>query len=803
MTIEQRKRVWLFFFQFSLLVACALLMSWYVNRFGRYPWGSDTYGHLYKANLLYEEFQKGNWYVNYSAEWYNGFQPFRFWAPLSYYILAVLRMFTTDMIGAYQLFFIFLFIVGGLGWLLWGVYTKRQWLAFFISILWFFVPENLRILFAEGNVPFCTITSILPFLFLIFYRAVREKRIHLYIILSILMAIITLIHPMLTAMVGISFFLFCLIDSIVNKEMIHKFIVLIYAALGICLSGFWLFPALNGGIIGMDRDANLEVMALHSYPLTVSLHPFLRFNDIEMYYFGLSFALLALFGLLFGSKKQVTGFSVALLIMIGTTKLALPLLQNMPLVQVLWMRRFTAMAMAMILFSFLLWKNLRKSLMWMFILLLAVDSGASFYTVGFNREFPKGQAEDLDVAISAASQRISMLDNSEYGSFPSYYLSYHGKQNKVKDQVYGWAWQGATTTQNLVQINTALEHEYYDILFDRTLEAGADTFVLKKNFVKHPEEMKKWAKQVGYELIKETPSNYIYKYPIEGNFGTKVQYEGIAIGKYAPNITYMFPQLLIGDKMNIDDYTFSELKNYKVVYISGLAYKDKKAAEQLVKKLADSNIRVVIDTAGMTEPFLNVNVQPISLQGEYGELYYKDKKIKTKPFPKKSSDWRTNIISNTNNSESQLYVNKQILNYTSTSKNDNLIFMSLNIPYYTFLTKNEDTLQVLEDALQLKANTLPKREVVPVRLKRNHNEVIVDSEQVNVLVPVAAIDAFQTVEGKYEKMNQFMNVKTKHVKVHVGYPYMLQGVILSVSALCIICSLSYGMYRRQRREGEA
>lgn len=803
MTIERRKRVGLFLFQFSLLVACALLMSWYVNRFGRYPWGSDTYGHLYKANLLYEEFQKGNWYVNYSAEWYNGFQPFRFWAPLSYYILAVLRMFTTDMAGAYQLFFIFLFIVGGLGWLAWGVYTKRQWLAFFIAILWFFVPENLRILFAEGNVPFCTITSILPFLFLIFYRAVREKRIHLYITLSILMAIITLIHPMLTAMIGISFFLFCFIDSIINKEMIHKFIVLIYAALGICLAGFWLFPALNGGIIGMDRDANLEVMALHSYPLTVSLDPFLRFNDIEMYYFGLSFALLALFGLFFGSKKQVTGFSAALLIMIGTTTLALPLLKNIPFSQVLWMRRFTAMAMVMILFSFLLWRNLRKSLMWMFILLLAVDSAASFYTVGFNREFPKGQAEDLDVAISAASQRIAMLDNSEYGSFPSYYLSDHGKQNKVKDQVFGWAWQGATTAQNLVQINTALEHEYYDILFDRTLEAGADTFVLKKNFVKHPEEMKEAAKQVGYELIKETPSNYIYKYPIKGNFGTKVQYDGIAIGKYAPNITYMFPQLLIGDKMNIDDYTFSELKNYKVVYISGLAYKDKKAAEQLVKKLADSNIRVVIDTAGMTESFLNVNVQPISLQDEYGELYYKDKKIETKPFPKKSSDWRTNVISNTNHSESQLYVNKQILNYISTSKNDNLIFMSLNIPYYTFLTKNEDTLKVLEDVLQLKAYTLPKREVVPVSLKRNHNEVIVDSEQENVLVPVAAIDAFQTIEGKYEKMNQFMNVKTKHVKVHVGYPYMLQGVVLSVSALCIICSLSYGIYRRQRREGEA
>lgn len=800
MILEQRKRVGLFLFQFSLLIVCAFLMSWYVNRFGRYPWGSDTYGHLYKANLLYEEFQKGNWYVNYSAEWYNGFQPFRFWAPLSYYILAVLRMVTTDMTSAYQLFFIFLFVVGGFGWLLWGVYTKRQWLAFFIGILWFFVPENLRILFAEGNVPFCTITSILPFLFLIFYRAVREKRLHLYLILSILMAIITLIHPMLTAMVGLSFFLFYLIDSIVNKEMIQKFIVLMYAALGICLSGFWLFPALNGGIIGMDREANLEVMALHSYPLRVSLHPFLRFHDIEIYYFGCSFAALALFGLLFSSKKQVTGFAVALFIMIGTTKLALPLLQNMPFVQVLWMRRFTAMAMVMVLFSFLLWKNLRKSFMWLFILLLAVDSGASFYTVGFNREFPKGQAEDLDVAISAASQRIAMLDNSEYGSFPSYYLSYHGMQNKVKDQVYGWAWQGATTAQNLVQINTALEHEYYDILFDRTLETGADTFVLKKNFVKHPEEMRNSAKRVGYELLKETPSNYIYKYPIEGNFGTNVQYEGIAIGKYAPNITYMFPQLLIGDRMKVDDYTFSELKNYKVVYISGVDYKDKQAAEQLVKKLANHHVRVVIDTAGMTEPFLNVNVQPIALQDQYGELFYKGEKMETKPFPKKSSDWRTNVISDTTDSDSQLYVNKQIFNYLSKSQNENVMFMALNIPYYTFVTKSEDTLQFLEDMLQLKAYTLPKREVVPVRLKRNHNEVIVDSEQVNVLVPVAAIDAFQTVEGTYEKVNQFMNIKTKHVKVHVGYPYMMQGAVLSVSALCIICSLSYGIYRR--REGE-
>lgn len=796
-------RIFLFFTHVLLLFACSLLMLWYINRFGHYPWGSDTYGHLYKANLLYDQFQQGKWFLNYSMEWYNGFQPFRFWAPLPYYVIASIQLFTHDIFQAFQYFLFFLFMLGGIGWLLWGLYVDRQWLTFFIGILWFFAPDNLRVIFSEGNLPFCIVIALLPSIYLVFYRALREKRILFYILLAILMAIVTLCHAMLAAMIGISFFVFCMIDVCLNKDFFNKVLVLIYALLGIFLSSFWLIPALNGGIIGMDSEGTASVMATLSYPFTVSLNPILRLDNIEVYYFGLSFAFIALFTVIFGSKKQMTGAIVGLFILSGTTTFVLPLLQKMPLNQLLWMRRFTAIAMVAILLSFVLWKQLRKGIVVSFIVILAIDSAVSFYALGFNREFPKAHAQDLELATSVATQRVAMLDSSIYGSFPSYYLSYHDKTG-VRNQVYGWSWQGATTSENIVQVNTALEHEYYDFLFDRTLELGADTLVLSKDFVKHSKEMEEAAKRLGYELIKETDLNYIYKYPVQGEFGTKVKYEGIAIGKYAPNITYLFPQLFVGEKTKIDEYSYEELKDYKTVYISGLDYKNKQAAEQLLKKLTQHNVRVVIDTAGMDEEFLNVRTQSITLNHTFGDLFYKGEKLEIAPFPKDETEWRTNFISSEGNTETNLYVNHQILPYSIQEKESKVHFVALNLPYYTFLTKDDGTRKILEDVLGLQAYQLPKREVVPIQVKQTEHEIEIQSNQKEVVAPIAAIDAFETISGKYESFNHLLKMQTEQVKMRITYPYIKIGSLLSIVTLCIISFLSYFINRiRKRKEGAA
>lgn len=772
-----------------ILSIASLFVLVLINRTGHYPWGSDTYGHLFKGNILYDSFKKGNFFLNYNESWYNGVQPYRYWAPLPYYILAIINLLTNNIITTFNVFVAFVFILGGLGWLCFGYYTKRQNLALVLAILWFFVPYNLRIIFSEGNIPYVIVNSLIPFVFFFYYKALKENKIKDYLALAFLMSTITLAHAMLAAMTGISLFILAAVDSVINKRIFTNIVVLTYAFLGIMLSSFWLYPALKGGIMAIDKGANSEVMRSLSYPLTISLNPFLRFSDIETYYFGLAFAIVAVFGLLMSTKNERPSFIASLIILIGTTKAVLPILEKLPMNQLLWMRRFTAISMAMIIMGIIIWKSLRKSVLVMLISILVIDSACSFYTLGFNRQFPLDIAKTMDDASKIASQRVGVLDNSTYGSFPSYYIGYNSVQG-VRDQVYGWAWQGATTSNNIVMLNTALENGYYGLMFDRSLELGADTLVVKKSLIIDFNKLQNDAEAVGYKKYKEDSGNIIYKYPVMSRFGTTVNYEGIAIGSYASNIAYIFPKFQIGDKEFLDDYSFDELKSKKAIFLSGFKYKDKKTAENLVLKLSRSGIKVVIDTAGLEESFLGVNGEPITLKNNYGEIYYKKESLKTKNFPEEYSEWKTYFLKGIENSESYEVLNSRLFNYVGKKDNDNLTFMGLNIPYYSFLTKDGGTVKILEDALNLKADELPKREVHKIDVKRENNVLSIVSDIPNVIVPIAALDSFVKLNGSYEVLDNLIYLKTPKLEIKIIYPYLNTGITLSIVFLVLIAALS-------------
>ena len=48
----------------------------------RYPWSSDAWGHLIKAEYLAEQIGQGNYYPDLFPQWYNGQQMLRYYAPL-------------------------------------------------------------------------------------------------------------------------------------------------------------------------------------------------------------------------------------------------------------------------------------------------------------------------------------------------------------------------------------------------------------------------------------------------------------------------------------------------------------------------------------------------------------------------------------------------------------------------------------------------------------------------------------------------------------------------------------------------
>ena len=74
-------------------VGIALAFSACLYIFSIYPDSvdTDTFGHLFKSNYLYESMKKGNLYPIYTEYWYNGMELFRYWPPLSYYALSFMQ----------------------------------------------------------------------------------------------------------------------------------------------------------------------------------------------------------------------------------------------------------------------------------------------------------------------------------------------------------------------------------------------------------------------------------------------------------------------------------------------------------------------------------------------------------------------------------------------------------------------------------------------------------------------------------------------------------------------------------------
>ena len=202
-----------------ILVSAVLLVN-YIQALGIYPTGFDVFGHLFKSNLLYENIKEGNLYPLYTNLWYNGLQPFRYWAPLPYYLLAVLQFIADgDVMNSYLLFIGVSFTVGALGWIKFGIKHNRIFLATVIGCLWFFLPDNARVFFSEGNIPRMVIAMILPYLFYYIWEFVEYKRKYCIFPVIIFMCLITLCHVMVAAMVGIGTFIFVSIYSFANKKI--------------------------------------------------------------------------------------------------------------------------------------------------------------------------------------------------------------------------------------------------------------------------------------------------------------------------------------------------------------------------------------------------------------------------------------------------------------------------------------------------------------------------------------------------------------------------------------------------------
>ena len=683
----------------ALIVSVSVMVVKIVSQNGTYPAGSDTMYHIYRGDYVYNSIKDGNWYPLYDYMWYNGVELMRYWAPLAAYFMAFCEMLAGgNMLIGYLIFVGIISVLGALSWLYIGIRMKRPVLGAFIGFIWFFMPNNLCALFVEGNLARSLSMIFLPLFIYEVSEYLKDRKVIRIPFAMISFILIALCHLGYAGMVALAVLVYCIVHMIEGYSKRAASDIVISILLSFMLIGVWLVASLNGGITSLDNSEN---MANFFQKIVYTLNPVDRITtDYAHFYFGLAAAILAVGGMFFGYKKSRAGFVTAIITLICTATAMYPVLKILPGSQYLWMLRFISIALCMILYSFLKWDTLKKPLIVFFCVLLVLDivpsiplitggldtisitkNGVSINTDNDSVWDRLDMQQDntlISKAQSITKQRIALLDDSSLGSMGAFLVS---DWNNAIPAAYGAGREAANTSTNIVRINRALADGNYYYVFDRCRELGNDTVLVRLSSLEKygvsVKDMDMAAGASGYSVAGENAAYRLYHMDTYDNWGTISKYEVIGIGSGTPLISQSFPAVEETDSDNLNDYSYEQLSQYKQVILDGFTYDDKTAAEELVLRLSEAGVKVVIYADGIpqekktqSQEFLGVTCSDIVFKNGYPDMDTKLGVLYPDLFPKGYATWQTVYVTGLDNTWGSVMDNGLKLDFYGTVKND-------------------------------------------------------------------------------------------------------------------------------------
>lgn len=770
---------------------------------GVYPSGSDTMYHVYRGDFVYRSILGGDWWPSYNPMWYNGVQLLRYWAPLPAYFMALCQALAGgDPLDGYLVFVGMICFLGALPWLYIGFGTGRPWLGVAVGALWFFMPNNLCALFLEGNLARSVSMIFLP-LFFHFCNAYLERPGRARLLgAAVSFALVTLCHLGYGGMVALGVLLYLLLHRIIVRRRGVVLPLVGAMVAGFLILGVWLYPSLVGGITSLD---NAEVMEGFFQSLWISLNPLERYaSDNGNFYFGLAAFLTTALGVLLSRREEMPGFWAGLLLCLCTSSSMYPVLKLLPGSRYLWMLRFISIALCMILYGYLRWNTLRRPLVCLLLLLLCLDTVPS---LGLIRGTQSGElAEDrLNMAqeltlISAAQklteQRMALMDLSRLSATGAWLVS---AWNDPVPATFGAGWEAAATAGNIVQLNRALENGQYSYLFDRCMELGNDTVLVQRSSMWKEEDgvsqLDKAAAAVGYCLVDFNENYRLYHLDVTGNWGTVTDYPALGIGAGAAATALGFPAMEEAESTNLNDYTFEELSRYSLILLSDFTYDDRQTAESLVLRLSEAGVRVVIAADGIPEDrkthnqsFLGVVCNAISFSNGYPELDTIDGLLNTDLFPPGHTDWDCVYLEGLDQRWGAVLDDGLELDFYGTVKNDNLVFIGLNLTYFFSLTKDPTVERLLSHAMALPADQLPVREIVPLEVEILNQQITVTSPRGEVNTTLAFHENFESSQA-ISSRNHLTVVEEGVTSITLRYPYLKEGLAVSAAGVILLLLL--------------
>ncbi len=797
---KKNKATYLLFLMPFVYLLTAWLVIWFVNSSGIYPSGSDTMYHVYRGDYVYNSIKSGNLFPLYDPMWYNGVELLRYWSPLPAYVMALCQFIAGgSQFGAYLIFVGGVCFFGACVWPFIGRGFNRPYLGAFIGLLWFFMPNNLYAVFTEGNLARSLSMIFLPVFIYAVYKYLENQRLRYILLMVFTFVLIALCHLGYAGMIAIAVILYGIVYMFQGGKKKAVLDVIISMVIGFMLLGIWMVASLRGGITSLDNSEN---MANFFQSIWTSINPVGRLTGkSESFYYGFSAAFVIIFGILFGYKKSRTGFITGLIILLLTTDTAYIVLKHLPGSQYLWMLRFISIALCMILMSILMWDRLKKPLVVMLCVLLVADTIPSLSLI--TGEHNNVSADERMTAVqnstlitraqSVTKQRLALMDESILGATGSWLVSDYG--NPVAS-TFGAGREAANTSTNIVNLNKAFAQGDFLYVFDRCLELGDDSVLVKMSLLEHYnnslEDVEKAANAVGYKRVEKNEQYVMYHIDTPDNWGVVSSYRAVAIGTGADIISMRFPAVETADSDNLTDYTYEDLCGYKEVFLNGFTYDDKEEAEDLVLRLSRAGVKVIIyadgipqDKATHSQSFLGVTCSAITFHNGYPDMDTRIGMIYPDMFPQGYTTWNTVYLNGLDTVWGTFYDNGFSLDFYGTVKNDNIIMTGLNLTYFYSLTDDEAIGELLSNMTGISSEELPDRKIVPLNVEYGKNRITITSDNDNVDTTLAYHNIFGKSSGITSR-NNLLYVNKGTTVIKLKYPYLWQGAAVSIAGTVLL-----------------
>ena len=686
------------------------------------PWASDTMGHLLKVEYLSESLRQGFFYPKVFPDWYMGMQFMRYYPPLPYFMLAGLQQVTPKMVLAANWFIAVCALAGSLSWLFF-----RRWIgllpAVLGGILFLFLPDNLRVGFAEGNLPRVLATALLPVVIYLLLRSLEKTGTTWHRLgLGLCFAAIVLSHAMMAAIYALCCGLIIAFIWVKNTGYVRQAVqTIMFMLLGILLSAWWLLPSLIGGITGLNASAMTEALAV--FPLSNYLNPTLRSGNPEAVYVGLALLALSIASLWVFSEER--GYTIALTFtgcfaILITTSGFNQLFNSLPMSNLLWPLRFLGIGSFVLLLALLWslrgWKKISPLVVLAVVAVVAIDSAGSLFLIGLRPPDPDVDQVTQRLAVTRG-WREATLDLSRLGSEPSFSFSAVGN----REQLFGWAYQGASTAPTVAALNDAIELGFPTYLIDRLNLYGTDDVVLL-NELPNADRIASSLNESGFLNIYS--GQRLEQFHREGQpRGVIADWSSFGIGRGAQNLAYIFPSLILGTSSKVDDYDLEHLMRYETIVLSGFDWHDRQTAEQLIEQVSRNGVKVIVDLTGVKEDplariprFLGVWGEAVILPPEPVQVFSPERTYWLESFGNYSRLWHSHMLQGMEHefwSFDYLGERGSLVGY-NTYGPGKVWFVGLNLPFHAVQSNDPLAIQLLSVLLQLEPESAREYTQVPL-----------------------------------------------------------------------------------------